>query len=87
MKIKNTIIIFLLVCLTFCNDGPLINKPLVNYFPLQVGNEWSFTYPSKTSSSQDTVKTVEYKINATKKVNGKTYYSLEKRMPFSLLIA
>lgn len=69
-----------------CEDDPLKNKPLVNYFPLQVGNEWSFAYPSKTNTSQDTIKTVEYKINATKIVSGKTYYSFEKKFLFSQIM-
>lgn len=76
------LVILIIIIFISCEDDPLKNEPLVNYFPLQVGNEWSFTYPSKTNTSQDTIKSVEYKINATKIVNGKTYYSFEKRMPF-----
>lgn len=55
---------------------------LNDYFPLQIGNEWSFTFPYWTPSSGDTMVTVTYKITEKKQVNEKEYYAFNYQMPF-----
>jgi len=53
-----------------------------SYFPLQIGNEWSFQFPFWTPSSGDTFVTIDYKIDKKKEVHGKEYYGFNYGMPF-----
>ena len=53
-----------------------------NYFPLQIGNEWTFQFPYWTSWSGDTIATNNSKIITSKILNGKKYYGFDNSMPF-----
>lgn len=54
------------------------------YFPLQIGNEWTFEFPIWTPSSGDTLVTENYNITKKKQINGREYYgfSYKNGMPF-----
>ncbi len=81
MKRKVICLIFLFIC--SCKDIPVTPKESrTNYFPLKVGNEWTFEFPYWTPWSGDTLVNVSYKINNTKQVNGKEYFAFNYRMPF-----
>lgn len=60
-----------------CHDFGVEPDNHTNYFPLQIGNEWSFEFPWG-----DTLVTVTYQIGKKKQVNGKDYYGFNYRMPF-----
>ena len=53
------------------------------YFPLNIGNEWTFqlTYFDPWIG-HDTTKTLDHKIITTKNVSGKIYYGFDHAMPF-----
>lgn len=80
MKSKVICLIFLFICP--CKGIPVIPKESrTNYFPLKVGNEWTFEFPYWTPSSGDTIVQVNYRIITTKQVNGNVYYTFNYRMP------
>ncbi len=75
--------LILVIIIACCKKrNPIESNFSENYFPLQIGNEWTFEFPIWTPSSGDTLVTVDYKIITTKKVNGKTYYCFNYGMPF-----
>jgi hypothetical protein len=84
MKLNNLVLLPLLVLNIECNSGdnPIIPDPSISYFPLQIGNEWSFKFPYWTPSGGDTMVTVNYEIIEKKQVNGKEYYAFNYPMPF-----
>ena len=80
---KNVILFVLFASLIFykCIDNP-VESISNSYFPLKVGNQWSFRFPSWTPASGDTMITVDFKIVKMKVVNGKEYYAFNNKIPF-----
>lgn len=76
------IFIGLLSVMSSCDNNPVAHERFTNYFPLQIGNEWTFQFPVWTPSSGDTLTSLDYKIIKKKEVNGKEYYGFNRRMPF-----
>lgn len=81
---KNNIVIFLscLFLLSSCNDESVTSDGYKNYFPLQIGNEWSFQYEIHYYPSGDTIKTFSSKITKSKIVNGREYFAFDHGLPF-----
>ena len=75
------LIIFLSTVIFFSCEENESNNPndnqVVNYWPMEVGNYWTFVDSSYNSDSETwRVDTVTWFIPETKIINGKTYYSI-----------
>ena len=75
-------ICIILSFLCSCDDFGVASRPRVNYFPLELGNEWTFEYHYRTDTSADTAVRANYKITVAKTVDGKGYYAFDRDLPF-----
>ncbi len=81
-KIKFLYLFFLLIIYS-CQNQKNPNSSSINqsYFPLQVGNEWSYEYFFRTPAGNDT-SILDFEITEKKEMNGNEYYAFNYRMPF-----
>lgn len=61
----------------------IVAKESDSYFPLNIGNEWTFQYTYFDEwIGHDTTMFLNFKIVTSKNVNGETYYGFDHAMPF-----
>jgi len=80
VKYLECISCILLFIIYSCDDSP--NEADQSYFPLQVGNSWTYRYGTWTYSGEDTTRIFTYTITEKKQINGREYFAFDYRMPF-----
>jgi hypothetical protein len=76
---KSNILWTILIAIIYSCTNNLLNPiDSHDYFPLQIGNEWSYEYFFRTPARN----VLDYKITEKKKIKENEYYAFNQHMPF-----
>ena len=79
--VGSLLIIVLMIIFISCSDNLADPKSNESYFPLSVGNSWTYSYDFRTPDGIVT-RTIEHQIIAEKNVDGLSYAEFSDPMPF-----